>query len=83
MPYGRTLSTIIIVAASSSKSRTMTGMVSLSASSLALCRLCPHTQGWLAVNQDIEYCPLSVPKYCRKIVSRPMVFTRDTSIPES
>ena len=37
------LSTMIIVAASSSKSRTITGMVSFSASSLALCRLCPAT----------------------------------------
>ena len=30
-----------------------------------------------------EYCPFSVSRYCRKIVSRLIAFTRDTSIPES
>ena len=29
------------------------------------------------------YCPLSVSRYCRKMVSRLMAFTRETSIPES
>ena len=30
-----------------------------------------------------EYCPLSVSRYCRRMVSRLMAFTRETSIPES
>ena len=30
-----------------------------------------------------EYCPFSVSRYCRKIVSRLMAFTRDTSIPDN
>ena len=30
-----------------------------------------------------EYCPFTVSRYCRRIVSRLMAFTRDTSMPES
>ena len=30
-----------------------------------------------------EYCPFSVSRYCRKIVSRLMALTRDTSIPDN
>ena len=41
-----------------------------------------HPQGGLAV-RIWEYCPLSVSRYCRRMVSRLMAFTRETSIPES
>ena len=30
-----------------------------------------------------KYCPFTVSRYCRRIVSRLMAFTRDTSMPES
>ena len=39
-------------------------------------------EGWQSM-RIWEYCPFSVSRYCRKIVSRLIAFTKDTSIPES
>ena len=39
-------------------------------------------EGWQSM-RIWEYCPFSVSRYCRKIVSRLMAFTRDTSIPDN
>ena len=41
---------------------------------------CEHPQGRLAVDEDMGVLSFSVSRYCRKIVSRLMAFTRDTSI---
>ena len=38
--------------------------------------------GWQSI-RIWEYCPLSVSRYCRRMVSRLMAFTRETSMPES
>ena len=44
---------------------------------------CEHPrEGWQSM-RIWEYCPFSVSRYCRKIVSRLMAFTRDTSIPDN
>ena len=39
-------------------------------------------EGWQSI-RIWEYCPFTVSRYCRRIVSRLMAFTRDTSMPES
>ena len=38
-----------------------------------------HTQGCWQSIRIWEYCPLSVSRYCRRMVSRLMAFTRETS----
>ena len=39
-------------------------------------------EGWQSM-RIWEYCPFTVSRYCRRIVSRLMAFTRETSMPES
>ena len=39
-------------------------------------------EGWQSI-RIWEYCPLSVSRYCRRMVSRLMAFTKLTSMPES
>ena len=39
-------------------------------------------EGWQSI-RIWEYCPFSVSRYCRRMVSRLIAFTRDTSIPDS
>ena len=58
-----------------------TGTMILLAVASALTVSIPR-EGWQSM-RIWEYCPFTVSRYCRRIVSRLMAFTRDTSMPES
>ena len=58
-----------------------TGTMILPAAAKALTVSIPR-EGWQSM-RIWEYCPFTVSRYCRRIVSRLMAFTRDTSMPES
>ena len=58
-----------------------TGIITLLAAASALTVSIPR-EGWQSI-RIWEYCPFSVSRYCRRMVSRLIAFTRDTSIPDS